>query len=747
MTTAPERPAASRANLLSAAVLLLALAAYLLYAVRAGLPVTHALAAAAMIALTQVLPGTLVWRSIRPVDGWLVEDVVMGFAVGVALAVPVQIVAGLSHQRWLAIVLLLLVAVVLLLVPVTRRRITQARWTGLPWWFVPVTSLVSILFFPQLRSYFTANRLTWGDSLGQPHIDTYLHQALASQLLNRGPGSWPTVLGEDLGYHWFGHAWIAQVTASSGVGLDEVLMRVLPSLMPLTLVLTVAFLALRLSRTPWVAVLAVVITAVGSQGNMLARSTSSLPLTPESPTLGLGVPTLLALVLVLTMRWRGEARTGAFVLVPLFAVVASGTKGSTAPLVVAGLALALVAMMLWNRSLVRPVLIDLVVVTACLGAVVVLVFHGSSAGLALNPNEAAEQTAYADWLGSLDSDVVLRLIGVLAVLGGLTRAALTFVLPFSRTARLDPLTWLLVGASVAGAGAVAIFSHPGHSQGYFLLTVIPLAATGSALGAQKLLEVLGPRALAGVLVVGVLGGAAVFGLPTMVTGRLVPDDGRVLTLQVVIAVVVVILAAVAGYLVAADGTSRPASAAASVAVAGLFTGVLAFQGAVSGIAPTVTTRVLPTSQLATSQGEIDTARFIRDHSGVDDLVMTNRHCTTLRPPFGGCDSRRWLVTAFSERQLLVEGWTATPRATKIAPHGRDSVTVDYWKPEILRLNDGFIAAPTEAARDRLWALGVRWVYAEARMPHAQDPGPYATVRYRAKDGTASAWQLQPPSRG
>ena len=47
--------------------------------------------------------------------------------------------------------------------------------------------------------------------------------------------------------------------------------------------------------------------------------------------------------------------------------------------------------------------------------------------------------------------------------------------------------------------------------------------------------------------------------------------------------------------------------------------------------------------------------------------MTNRHCTVIREPFGGCDSRRWVVTAFSERQSLVEGWTATPEATKRSP--------------------------------------------------------------------------------
>ncbi len=92
--------------------------------------------------------------------------------------------------------------------------------------------------------------------------------------------------------------------------------------------------------------------------------------------------------------------------------------------------------------------------------------------------------------------------------------------------------------------------------------------------------------------------------------------------------------------------------------------------------------------------------------------------------------------------MLVEGWTATPRATQIAQDGRDSIAVDYWKPEILELNDTFIAAPTADAQRRLWDLGVRWVYVETTRPHANDLSPYATLGVRTP--TASVWKLNPP---
>ena len=47
--------------------------------------------------------------------------------------------------------------------------------------------------------------------------------------------------------------------------------------------------------------------------------------------LGIGIPTLVAMVLVLATRWRGEALRGAFWLIPWLTVIATGTKGSTSP--------------------------------------------------------------------------------------------------------------------------------------------------------------------------------------------------------------------------------------------------------------------------------------------------------------------------------------------------------------------------------------------------------------------------------
>ena len=737
-------------NVLSALVVAAGVLVYLVLAVRTGLPVGDAAASLTALLVTQVLPGVLVWRCVRPRAGWLLEDLAAGFAVGSALAVPVQIVAGLTHQRWLAAALPVGVAVTLLVLPVTRRRIVEAQWRPVPWWFAPITAVVSLLALPQLTAYAGDNRVSY-DAPTSPHIDTYLHQALASQLLTRGPVSWPTVAGEDLGYHWFAHAWMAQVTATSGVELDAVLTRVMPALMPMAVVLSVAVAGLRLSGKPWVGAGAAVLTMVGGRFNPFGISDYALPLTPLSPTLGLGGPTLLLLVTVLALRWRGQTLRGAWVLVPFLAIVSAGTKGSTVPLVVAGLALAVLAMLVWERRMLLPTLLDLAVVGAALVFAVIVVFHGSSAGLKLGATDAAKQSMLAGALTGVPARELVLLAVALTLIGAMSRAALAFVLPFQEDTRRDPLTWVLIGSSFAAACAYALFSHPGRSQAYFLLTAVPLAALGSVLGLDRLLRAYGRRVLLLVAAVASVGGVVSYLLPQMVTGRLRPraytQAWEMVWLAVACLAAVALVAAACAALLA---RKRLGAHGLVVVVLASVAGALVVEGSTaagvvitrSDLEVTTKTATLRSSN-AVSQGQIDVARYIRDHSGVDDLVMTNRHCTVPRQPFGGCDSRRWIVTAFSERQSLVEGWTATPEATRRAPTGRDSITVDYWRPEVLRLNDRFTRTPDAADHRALWDLGVRWVYLENTMPHAESLAPYAVERFRTAD--ASAWQLSAPS--
>lgn len=726
-------------------VLLLATALYLGYASVYGLSGSYVVRALLTVAVTQLLPGVMLWRCIRPRDGWLLEDLAMGFAMGIAVVVPTQTIAGYSHQRWIALVLPLLVVVALAVVPVTRARIVQARCAPLPWWLGAGLAALSASTLPGLIAYFRANQPHWTYGVGQPHVDTYLHLALSSELLERGPAAWPTVIGENLGYQWFAHAWIAQVTASSGVPLDSVLMRFLPAIMPIVSVSCVAALALRLTRSPGIALGAVALASLAGQTSPVRMVEINVMISPESPTLGLSVPTLMALVAVLAMRWRGEARRGAVVMVPILTVIATGTKGSTAPVVIAGVALALLAMLIWRRPLALHLVLDLAMMAVALVATLAIVFHGSASGLQFGVGASAEQTRLAGPLGGVPTYFQQRFVSGVTILIGLGPALLGAAVLWRREERRDPVIWVLLGAAIAGAAAVGLFSHPGRSQGYFLFTALPLACIASAIGAERVLRALTARGRALLIASAGIGALCFTMLPTLMVGPLKRHTFRRLEESLVLGLIVLVAVGVLAVVLtrATDRSRARQIGLGALAGAVVLSGPVAFdQRLAATTIPQIDRHVSVKAATASTNGQIAAASYIGAHSGVEDLVMTNRHCVRPTRPYN-CDSRRWLVTAYSERQALIEGWTATNTATRLATKGRSSVTVNYWHPQLLALNDGFYTHPSASAARQLWDKGVRWVYEENTIRHAATLAPYATLRFR--DSSASAWQLNRPT--
>ncbi|HEY0693815.1 MAG TPA: hypothetical protein VGD71_32820 [Kribbella sp.] len=723
----------------SVLVLVAATIGFLATAVKADLPASAAAAALAAVVVTQLVPGVLIWRLVRPLKGWWIEDLVMGLAVGFMLAIGAQTVAGLTGQAWISGAVGIGVAVLLLIVPRTRRRIRRVRTSKLPLWWMPAVAATSLLGLQDLAKFYNLEPLTWASGFRSPYIDGYLHLAMAAQLKHRGPVSFPWVEHAPMAYHWFSHAWIAQVSTVSGAGLDEVLFRFMPALMPLIIVLVVAIAAVRLTGRAWTGPVAALLAIAGSELNLFGMQTPGYPMAPLSPSLAPSVPLLIAIVVLLAFRWRGGMSRVGLVLLPLLALAATGTKGSTMPLVVAGLGLAFVAMIVFDRSKLRSVLLDTVVVAGTLIVALVVVFQGSDSGLHVQLHDAAMSTAAVSRVGKV-TGLTMAFSSIVTVLGILARG--TGILWQFRTAegRRDPMTWLLLGGGFAGAAAVAVFAHPGGSQYYFARTAGPLLALGSAIGLVSMVDRLGSRAWRAILI-GVALGPVFILLPLSMFGALLPRHGGLRHAGELIGASLLVLV-VAG-LLALVATPRMRLAAFGAAMtcailAGGVTIVVKYQLDNARVA--VLRPVAPTAYLAVGREQIDAARWIRDHSSPKDVVMTNRHCTTPIAPVK-CDSRRFVVGAFSERQMLVEAWTPTVEANKLGPEGRQSITIDYWKPDILALNDGFIAHPDAEKQRRLQQLGVRWVMVDFTRPHAATLEPFAKERMR--NGAAAVYELPP----
>lgn len=722
---------------LTALILLLAVGYFLGTAIDADLPVRSAVTALLGIAVTQLLPGALVWRVVRPIRGWWVEDLMMGLVVGFMLAIAAMALSGYSHQPWIAAALPLLVGVVLVAVPQTRNRIRRVRASNLPLWWAPAVSVTALFGVQALHQFYHQEPLTWASGFRAPYVDTYLHVALAAQIEHRGPVSFPWVQNEPMAYHWFSHAWVGQVSTISGAGLDDIMLRFMPALMPLALVLVVAIAAVRISGRAWTGPVAALLTIAGAEVNVFGIDSAAYPVLAFSPSLAPSILLLIGIVVLLHFRFRHELTKLGYVLLPLLGFAAAGTKGSSMPLIVAGVGIAFVAILIFDRSQLRSRFVDGMICVGALFLALLIIFKGATSGLSLQFEEAAKATTMASRVG-VQTAATLAFASVIKVLGLCARG--TGLLWRLRTAegRRDPMTWLLLGGGSAGVVAVVVFVQPGFSQYYFGLTAGPLLALGTAIGLVTLVDQLKSRAWRAILIGLVLGPFFVL-VPPWAVGVIVPGHGGMIHVAKMVGLGVLVLLVAGALAWGLTPRMRFTAFFAAITVAILAGGVTTVvRQQLDAPKSHALGPVKPTSYLAVGRGQITAARWIRDHSDVDDVVVTNRHCVLPVVP-KGCDNRRYVVGAFSERQMLVEAWTPSTESFELGPKGRDALKVNYWKPDILALNDGFVATPDAAKAAKLYALGVRWIFVDYTRPHAGTLEPFAKLRYQNAD--ASVYEL------
>lgn len=701
-------------------------------AARTGAGRRELLAAGAAVALSEWLPGVVVWRAVRPRDGWWAEDLAAGLGVGLALAVPAQVLAvatGLTPLAWLVP---LLVAGTLLAVPQSRRRVREARSSGLPaLWGIAVVVPALVLAADTWR--FFDEPLRWR-GWAVPYIDLPYHLALVGELSHRWPPEYPQVAGDRLYYHWFAHTWVAHVGSVSGTSLDVLLLRFVPVVVTVAVPALLAVVALRVTGRAWAGPLAVLLAFAVTELDVWHVLRGDLAINHASPTQGFGVVLLLTVLPLLVARWRGQVPLGwsTALLVPLL-VVAGGAKGSVLPVLLAGCLLALAVALLRRTPGRAVVALDTVLVGVVLLVLMRTLFGGGDGGVSLTPFTSLGGVRVESFLGDrAPTTAELLVVTVLSLAAMLLPQVGALGVLGDKEARRDPVALVLAGAAASGVGAVVVLTHPGLSQFYFLRTAVPLLAVLAAWGTLLLLE-RAPRPAGSVATGAGIGVVAVL-VVRAVTGPVAESAAplRTAVLALLGFLVLVSAAAVAGG--RALGRGRASHPVAAVAVVAL---------AVAGVLPTfekLRATDLDPVRTSSSPGafhssQVRAARFIRDHSDPDDLVATNRHCR--RPAGQVCDARRFFVAAYAERRVLVEGWayTRTANTRNAGTDLYDPRKGPFWEPELLALNDGFIAEPTAAAAEELHRLGVRWVFVDRTAPRARTLEPYATTRLRTRWAT------------
>lgn len=665
-----------------------------------------------LVAVT--LPGFALWRLIGGYRRNLVEDLSAGFAVGTAGQVLVYLASasiGLQAWSWAWAPVVLVVA---FLDRDARarvwRRVEQPLRPLQAWLLAASTAVVLLIVYRRGPGQFLP---AYTDPL-RAYPDLAFQQALAASAKYDVPIRTLWLGGEPMKYHTFFH----QATAATQWGTRIDLTDLIHSLSWLPLFLAgcglVFALASRLSPTPesgatWAGPLAVFVAGLGGAVQPLAAAglggISTAVAAYLSPTQNLGVLIALAICVVAVDLLRTDGRPKArWVLLVLLALVAAGAKSTILPVVGVGFAFAFLQLGLLRKP-TRPAFVGGLVSLAVFVAALVTIFGGSTWGTQIKPFETFVQLAPFSMLASNPHAQLLT--GATTLLSWALAASGLF---FLGRKWQDAGAVFLVGVAVAGLLGTVLTTQSGVSQLYFLRTAFPMIAVLAAAGLANLVGRLGDRKA-----VVLVGSAGLLGLIGFAVARSESADlhgvkGPWLWTIAVVAAVAVLLAA--GWKLARrPGNFFVALLGGAVAACMIGAALVPLQAFVSDSASNLVF-AHPFRGGATA-AEAGAAQWLRRNSKPGELIATNAHCIIERD--GLCDSRHFWLAALSERPVLVEGWSYSNQANRIAlaEDGNPSL-IPYWNREQLAANDVVFKAPSPTTVERLRKAGVRWLYADNR---------------------------------
>lgn len=652
---------------------------------------------AAYAVFAVALPGTLVYRALCREPHSFIDDVAMGIAVGLCLELPAWLVlAALDAREW-APVWPAAVLVPFAAVPRLRRYWRTAGTSTPPLgWSWSITAIV--VFFTGYLSvvFLERNPVLPGSESTRQYLDLAYQLSLAGEAKHQFPLDVPQLSGEPLLYHWFAYAHMAMTSLVGHIDLAVVSLRLaVPALCAAAIVLT-GVIGWRLAGRPYAGVGAALLFWV--VGEITFTDPVAFPFGTQSMFVvwhGVSMIYSWVLLLALIMAVVSALRTprpATFALVAVLALASSGAKASSLPVVLLALGLTGLVRLIAARRIPWTVVGLGVIVTAAQLTAAAVLYRFKTYGLAVDP------------LANLD---VFRDSGIpmLVVFGAFAASMLVKyvgALPLLRRP-LDPDRLFLLGGALAGPAlyltisslAAQYFTRAGFTFGMLAAGWGWVLVLARFTAWQRRALVGGAAVLAGALVAVQLAAAP----DPLSRGAVRPIAVWVLMLGVALGAGVAIWYAIR--------LARPGLRGRGVAVA--MTAILV-AGAPAFVMDMAKSRRTPNGgayfNIDLPKSRVDAARWVRDHSEPSDVLATNSHCISIEGP---CAPLAFWLTAYAEREVLVEGWGFEKYARQ-ADVGPD------WEPDPLPANERAFEAPTP---DLLATLrddhGVRWLVVDRKV--------------------------------
>jgi hypothetical protein len=564
--------------------------------------------------------------------------------------------------------------------------------------------------------------LAWDGVWSSYHPDMLFFEALSTSLARYAPWDSIFIPGSWVHYHWFSLAWSGQLATSLDLPPFVGLTRALPLAATIAVAALTAGWTARLTTARWAPALAAILVTAGG---FVGAAYGTL-LNIDSPSQAMSTVWLLAAAYLLVEYLDGHLVRRALLPIGVMGGIAMGSKISGAAVLIGALAVATVAAWATRQYWARRGIVALVALVTS-GVIVYVLFlaGGASSGdlLVFTLQYRASSVQGLD-TGAGGVGVVLGTF--LLAIAIIPRWAGVVGLWIDRETRWVPIGALSTGLVIAGLAPLAVLSQGVNELWFALAATVPLSVFSTAGLARWWERVANPRALLASAACGVV-------LLAVVTWVWAQGETGTVSIRAAGPVLALLLAALCALLICLGAKWR-----SWVAVVMVGCTILVAAGALGRLSPvlgrvgsqsttdgrTEAATALPPAEVpvgsndaepaidygnAWSMAEAEAARWLADHTGRSDVIVTDRTHPALVPALTG---RRTYVSA--------EQYMADYSSQQTADAA----------PVLARIAQRFGVAPTPSDYAEMCAVGVTfgWFTNDGSTPG----GRYAQVVFENK---------------
>jgi len=692
---------------------------------------------AALFTLTlaaQFAGGATIWLIVRgPSPVGTAELLGVGLAIGSILSVLLaQVLIPFDLGVW-AFLGAGLLPLCLWLIPTIRIRLLSLRSsTPSTPLFVALLLLGLILSIFVLLPFLLTNPDINSNYI-QYHLDFPYFEGLTHSVTTWGGSDSIHLAGTEIRYHWLTYAWAGWESKLSLSGPFVVLTRIMPLTAVLGICLMTIAIAQSMSRKKSTSVLALMIVTLGI--GIANSAFFGFLIVPGSPSQLLTTVWIMAAAFVLIRYVEGQANiVGSLIVLAVLTFGCTGGKISAGAILMgAGLAVTFTSVF-QRMHRIRALLALFVMGVSTLTAFLVFIApktgplanHGNGLNPApglgvlfgIEPAEILAPTPQAWW-------IVVSLAGFI-VLNAKNSGIFLLVRPLrSNSVALGTAA----GAIFIGSFLSIASFQIGNSHLYLILTAGAIAGPIAAVGLTQYFFF--QRQISRKLFILSIAAAVILSAFVLVTGLRI-DIPRRLELEpqtywsvfpIAVLVVTVLILLFMTWVTHRGASGKLLRSLTAFYIVTFLTSMSISTGVGFGIwsLPYVLSYAredVYSNGYGWTNAHVEALAWLRDVSGTNDLIATNRFCPRGEMP-PKCDSRSFIVSALTSRRMLVEGYSYTA--------GID--VMPAWISDRVIASTDFSENPSINSFNFLESYGVDWVVIDKAFPHALDWTPYADVAY------------------